>query len=165
MQKNKEGKKYMYCNNCGAKLEDNTKYCNKCGAYLGNRKKPRKNHAIIIIVTISIIALICVFITLLLIYSRKSRVYISNIDYNEGEITQKVENQNDKTNTKKENGTTAIIWDNVYTGVSIIRSGECRRFCEQTDVIMYKNSNDLLQKSQEVIFMPNPKVATLVLHE
>lgn len=34
----------------------------------------------------------------------------------------------------------------VYTGVSIIRNGECRRFCEQTDVIMYKNSNDLLHR-------------------
>ena len=152
MQKTKEGKKYMYCNNCGAKLEDNTKYCNKCGAYLGNRKKTRKNHAIIIIVTISIIALICVFITLLLIYNRKSRVYISNIDYNEGEITQKVENQNDKTNTKKENGTTAIIWDNVYTGVSIKNVDDANKLIsEDSEKQKSQYSKEIAQVENELI--------------
>ena len=123
----------MYCNKCGNKVDENQKYCNKCGNYLiynmqSNINNTRKNNTnnntnvknnmnIVIIIIMLIIACVLVPAIIKIVKSLNTK---ENYYFGEEAIGQVLnEEQVEKNENKKGKYKTAIITDNVYSGISV----------------------------------------------
>ena len=120
----------MYCNKCGNEVDENQRYCNKCGNYLSynmqnNTNNNRNNNTniknnlkmIIIIIIMIIIACGLVSVTIKIVKSLNTK---ENYHFEEETIGQGVhEEPEEKNDNKKGKYKTAIITDNVYSGISV----------------------------------------------
>lgn len=112
----------MYCNKCGNEINSNQKYCNKCGKYLfyENPNNINDNRNTIIIIILLIVAVIVGGIVIYLIkLDNKSNYYINDETIGENEQTEIVQSNTNSTVTTTGKYKTAIITDNIYTGISV----------------------------------------------
>ena len=136
----------MYCNKCGNKVNDNQLFCNKCGNKLiYNKPKEntnykmqnnfnRKTSVILPIgITIIIIALIIGTFTYLIVSkSSKDDYYFSNVSSDMGQS--ETSGTTETVSTKQGRYKTAIITDNVYSGISVRTVDDARNLIVQDSV-------------------------------
>ena len=140
----------MYCNKCGSYVDSNNNFCNKCGNKINNNtnnlnKKLDKNIIIKIVLIVAIISIL-VGVAILIINNKKYRIS------DEGYTTSEVVTTNNDKNAKKGKYTTAIIYDNVYEGVSIKSVSEANELIEKDSVDQKSNCpNDILEIENEFI--------------
>lgn len=140
----------MYCNKCGSYVDSNNNFCNKCGNKINNNtnninKKLEKN---IIIKIVLIVAIICILVGVAILIINNKKYRISDEGYTTSEV---VTTNNDK-NAKKGKYTTAIIYDNVYEGVSIKSVSEANELIEKDSVDQKSNCpKDILEIENEFI--------------
>ncbi len=115
----------MFCNKCGNFVEDNQQYCNKCGNYLENNAQKwqndnyeyRKSNSKIVPVIIIIISIALIILLSMKLLSQKKDYYIGYQNIDEvGVVEEEAVVEQD---TKKGKYKTAIITDNVYSGISV----------------------------------------------
>ncbi len=124
----------MFCNKCGNEVSSNQEFCNICGNHLrqGNPNNIIQNdnlksssvynkNIIPILITILIVVLILVVFMCYIVYDNQNNYYFADTSINESDLeqTSTVQTSNDRQITKKSKYSTAIVTDNVYTGVSI----------------------------------------------
>ena len=114
----------MYCNNCGNKVDINQKYCNKCGNFLSynisstNKKIQFKKRNSLII---SIVIVIIVIVIILRLFDGIINL-VKGQDYyfpTEGNTNETQQGNVEPVENKKGKYKTAIITDNVYSGISV----------------------------------------------
>lgn len=161
----------MYCNKCGNKVEQNQQYCNKCGSrifydaknnineriydpaqYNINDKTVNHNrNIIIIIITIVIVLMIVVGMGIYSIkLDNKSNYYFNDNSIGESKQTETVQSNTTSTTTTTGKYKTAIITDNVYSGISVKNIEEANKLISQ-DSVNQKQSN----YSKEIIKIEN----------
>lgn len=154
----------MYCSRCGAAIDKNTNYCNKCGYYLNNTNNSNtmlpnnnllsKNKNMIIIgagVGVGIVLVVLLFAVLF--GNFKSEYYFSNDGYiNDAEIEKKSGGKSNASNIKKSSGTTIIIADNVYNGVSISGIKDANKLIAKDSTDQKNNCpKEILQVENDII--------------
>lgn len=165
----------MFCNKCGNEVNQNQEFCNKCGNrliyntptneerynanddYNINVNKNIKNTSIIIpiLITILIIVLIIgVFIYFIISNNNKNNYYFSDSNLENKDIEQ-TSNIQPSTSSGSKTGkySTAIITDNVYSGISVKSIDDARNLINQ-DSINQKKSNypkEILNIENEII--------------
>lgn len=163
----------MFCNKCGNEVEQNQGFCNKCGNRLIyntpiNEKENDINHntnynnnvnnrniAIPILITILIIVLIIgVFVYFIISNNNKNNYYFSednieNTDTGQATIVQASTNSGSKTGKYS----TAIITDNVYSGISVKNIDDARKLINQDSVNQKKSDypKEIMDIENEII--------------
>lgn len=163
----------MFCNKCGNEVEQNQGFCNKCGNRLIyntpiNEKENDINHntnynnnvnnrniAIPILITILIIVLIIgVFVYFIISNNNKNNYYFSednieNTDTRQATIVQASTNSGSKTGKYS----TAIITDNVYSGISVKNIDDARKLINQDSVNQKKSDypKEIMDIENEII--------------
>ena len=133
----------MYCNKCGNKVNPNQRFCNKCGNKLifnktddeinyetndttiennknSSNQSNKGNKSISISVLMVILIVLVIIILIFSIITKKGQDYYfseNNEIKNEVEISPSVQS-NSNTTQKSGKYSTAIITDNVYSGIS-----------------------------------------------
>lgn len=161
-----------YCNKCGDLVEPNEKFCNKCGNPLqantsgmntpidmGNSFQQQQFHfqtndakirGILIGVGSGLGILLLLFVFSLFIKSPKNKYYFdTNSRENNEEIVQSADNS-----SRKSKYSTAIIYDNTYSGVSIQKDEDAYHLIEKDSVSQKSNcpkeikavENDIIHK-------------------
>lgn len=145
-----------YCNNCGDPIEPNEKYCNKCGNLLKknanivnpqsvintrdfneqlNVKDGRKK-GILLGIGIGVGVVMFLFIVALLVEKQNNKYYFdANSHDNSEEI---VQNQGTSSSVRGKYST-AIIYDNTYSGVSIKGSEDAYNLIEKDSITQKSN--------------------------
>lgn len=163
----------MFCNKCGNEVEQNQGFCNKCGNRLiyntsinekendinhntnYNNNVNNKNIAIPILITILIIVLIIgVFVYFIISNNNKNNYYFSednieNTDTGQATIVQASTNSGSKTGKYS----TAIITDNVYSGISVKNIDDARKLINQDSVNQKKSDypKEIMDIENEII--------------
>ena len=121
----------MYCQRCGAKVEENQKFCNKCGNNLTvsqissqNINSLRVNKKMIFVGTGIGISILTIIIACILVFSKQSQDYYSiniyeNYEEKDEEQSKTAEIKKDEKKSKTGKYRTVIITDNTYSGVKI----------------------------------------------
>lgn len=105
-----------YCNRCGDIVENGERFCNKCGNFLGgyqNNNIYQKNSKNIIMYLGIGIGIVLVLGTLFLLNHNVAYYFDSNSNQ------QNNDTQSDSFESRKTSYSTAIIYDNTYSGVTI----------------------------------------------
>ena len=125
----------MFCNKCGNKIEPNQQYCNKCGnLLLENRAKNtmeynqydslnynsfnKKNNIVLISIATIMVIIITIIVYVVIDGDSEDYYFDNNSLIGETEQTAPVQTATNVTQTKGKYKT-AIITDNVYTGITI----------------------------------------------
>lgn len=167
----------MFCNKCGNEVEQNQEFCNKCGNrliynapmneeenninynenynYNYNNNINKRNIAIPILITILIIVLIIgVFVYIIISNNNKNNYYFSesNIettDTGQTPVVQAGTNSSSKTGKYS----TAIITDNVYSGISVKNVDDARKLINQDSINQKKNDypKEIMDIENEII--------------
>ncbi len=145
----------MYCNKCGNEISKNQKYCNKCGNRIfrntqnntkdemngfiqynvNNSRKTNHENRIIIMTTIIIIFVIVVGIFIYLSKTDNKNNYYFNDELIEGnEQTATTQTNTNSTTTTTGKYKTAIITDNVYSGISVKNVEDANKLISQDSV-------------------------------
>lgn len=121
----------MYCQRCGAKVEENQKFCNKCGNNLTvsqissqNINSLRVNKKMIFVGTGIGISILTIIIACILVFSKQNQDYYSiniyeNYEEKDEEQSKTAEIKKDEKKSKTGKYRTVIITDNTYSGVKI----------------------------------------------
>lgn len=157
----------MYCSRCGAHVDINTAYCNKCGYYLNNTNIPnmpptnnnnllpkKKNKNMIIIGTGVGVGIVLVVLLFVVIFGNfKTGYYFSDDGYvNDAEIGTNSGSKTNTSNIKKSSGTTIIISDNVYNGVSISGIKDANKLISKDSTDQKNNCpKEILQVENDII--------------
>ena len=135
----------MYCNKCGKAIEPDEKYCSKCGNYIGenlqninislpkndfqektlpnnnlnasNIKRLNNKKLIFLGMGIGLGITALIFICVITITTLNNKYYFNDKSYDNSNET--INTSNKGSITKKGKYSTAIIYDNTYTGVEI----------------------------------------------
>lgn len=165
----------MFCNKCGSEVSSNQEFCNKCGNRLiydnlNNRmqndnlrssfdytnKNNKKNIIIPILVTILIIVLILGGLICYIVFNNnQNNYYFANTDINENNLEQatSVQASTDRQNTKKGKYSTAIITDNVYSGISIRNVDDAYKLISEDSLNQKKEDypEEIIQIENDII--------------
>ena len=157
----------MYCNKCGNKINPNQQYCNKCGNRILYNMQNNNNNPIYSstqyninnkqnIITISITIIIILIIIGICIYvvknDNKSNYYFNNEIIEGNEQTETIDSNTTITTGKYK---TAIITDNVYSGISVNSIDDANELISQDSINQKKSDyskeiikieNDIIQK-------------------
>ena len=161
----------MFCNKCGNEISHNQRYCNKCGNYLtynnvsnitnynmnnnyieSNSKNSDNERHIFVPFVIAgiIIVVILVIVSFIILFNNKKDDYYFDTEAlpNGTEQTATVD-----TTTKKGKYKTAIIADNVYSGISVNSISEANNLIVK-DSINQKQSDypkEIIQIENDII--------------
>ncbi len=160
----------MYCNKCGNKVDDNQQYCNKCGNRLiynipneeinnqrfnSNDYTIKKNKSITIPVVIVIAIIILILIACVVISKNKKNYYFSEENVVNEEGTTTTQPVATGQTTQKGKYKTAIITDNVYSGISVNSIADAQKLISKDSTDQKKTDypkeiiqieNDIIQK-------------------
>lgn len=166
----------MYCNKCGNKINPNQQYCNKCGSRIDykidnniysktydstqynikDNVVNNRTNLIIIIVTIAIIgAIICGICFYVMKSENKNNYYFYDEIVSNNEQTASVQSSTNVATTTKGKYKTAIITDNVYSGINVKNVEDANKLIsedslgqKQSDYSkeIIKIENDIIQK-------------------
>ncbi len=159
----------MFCNKCGNEVAQNQEFCNKCGNRLihnvptddeknninYNINVNKKNIVIPILITILIIVLIIgAFVYFIISNNNKNNYYFSesnieNTNTDQASVVQASANSGSKTGKYS----TAIITDNVYSGISVKNIDDAQKLINQ-DSINQKTSDypkEIMDIENEII--------------
>ena len=158
----------MFCNKCGNEVDQNQKFCNKCGnrliynptinheknniKYNGNDDK--KNTAIVILITILIIFLIVGVFVYLIISNNKNNYYFSENNIRNTDLEQDSGGQASiNSGSKTGKYSTAIITDNVYSGISVKNIADARNLINQDSINQKKGDypKEIIDIENEII--------------
>ena len=144
----------MYCNKCGNKVNPNQQYCNKCGNRINyniNDNIANNNrNTIIIIITI---AIVLVVVGAMSIYSikigNKNNYYFNNEIPEENEQKSNIQSTNGTTGKYK----TAIITDNVYSGISVKNIEDANKLISEDSTNQKKSdySKEIIKIENDII--------------
>lgn len=143
----------MYCNKCGNEVEPNQKYCNKCGNVLVSNES--KKTIVISIGTIVIVSIIIIAMAIcVILINEKSGYYFNNEIVNDdtGQIDKEQEDSL-KTSTQKGKYKTAIITDNVYSGIKVNSIDDAKNLIS-TDSVNQKQADypkEIIQIENDII--------------
>lgn len=161
----------MYCNKCGNEVNPNQQYCNRCRSRIfyddqnnineviydstqydiNDNVVNNNRNIIIIIITIVIVVMIVGGMVIYLMKSdNKSNYYFNDELIGENEQTATVQSNTNPTTTTTGKYKTAIITDNVYSGISVKNIEEANKLISQ-DSVNQKQSN----YSKEIIKIEN----------
>jgi hypothetical protein len=139
----------MYCNKCGDIIEPNETYCNKCGNYLGNYNKQKnpsqplytnqdkKKNGIFIGVGVGLGAVFLIFVVSLLLNNSGGKYFF---DLNPHEDSDNVAQSTGSSSVSKRGKySTAIIYDNTYSGVKINSDKDAYKLITNDSVSQKKN--------------------------
>lgn len=166
----------MFCNKCGNEVFPNQKYCNKCGNLLTyniqkqqtNEYQNEKNNYninnhyntksnLILIKTVIILILLMIIITIVLILNNSK----NNFTFDDGEVIGETEqtsiaqtSTNNTANTAtKSKYKTAIITDNVYSGLSLNSIDDAYELIREDSVNQKQSdySKEIIQIENDII--------------
>lgn len=161
----------MFCNKCGNEIDQNQKFCNKCGNrliynapinneesnnnYNYNTNVNKRNIAISILITILIIVLIIgVFVYFIISNNNKNNYYFSESNIENTDIEQTPVIQASTTSgSKTRKYSTAIITDNVYSGISVKSIDDARKLINQDSINQKKSDypKEIMDIENEII--------------
>lgn len=138
----------MFCNKCGNELNPNQEFCNKCGNRLiynapneeinhnMNNNSNGKSIAIPIAITILIIVLITgAFVYFIISTNNKNNYYFADMSLEDNNIEQTASVQTSAgTSSKTGKYSTAIITDNVYSGISVENIDDAQKLINQDSI-------------------------------
>lgn len=164
----------MFCSKCGNVIEKNATYCNKCGFNLKSDNNiqnipvndPLNNNLFLVkrnnknMVLIGIgggVGVVVIILLFVLIFGNfKTNYYFSDNSYTDDTeaVTNNSPNNSSNTdNIKKSKGTTVIISDNVYNGVSISNIADANK-------LISKDSTDQKNKCpKEILKVENEMIS------
>ncbi len=155
----------MYCNKCGAKVDTNAVYCNKCGFHIkdeeityqsqentnsisntSNKKMIFAGIGIGFGILMIILALVIMFGGL------TSNYYFSEKGYKNDTSGTTITTDKGKNDIKKSKGSTVIITDNVYNGVSISSVKDANKLISKDSTSQKNNCpKEILQVENDII--------------
>lgn len=161
----------MFCNKCGNEVDQNQEFCNKCGNrliynapiedeensnnYNYNTNVNKRNIAIPILITILIIVLIIgVFVYFIISNNNKNNYYFSESNIENTDIEQTPVVQASTTSGSKTGKySTAIITDNVYSGISVKNIDDARKLINQDSINQKKSDypKEIMDIENEII--------------
>lgn len=149
----------MFCNKCGNKVEINQKYCSKCGNVLLYNKQNEENVAsnkklLIGIIIIIVISLLVIGISIYFILNNNSNYYFDNkIVTNETEKENQNQTSSSNSSTKKGKYKTAIITDNVYSGITVNSIEDANELISEDSVNQKKSdySSEIIKVENEIV--------------
>lgn len=161
----------MFCNKCGNEVDQNQEFCNKCGNrliyntpinneennnnYNYNTNVNKRNIAIPILITILIIVLIIgVFVYFIISNNNKNNYYFSESNIENTDIEQTPVIQVSTTSGSKTGKySTAIITDNVYSGISVKNIDDARKLINQDSINQKKSDypKEIMDIENEII--------------
>ena len=168
----------MFCNRCGNKVETNEQYCNQCGNPLtyqvpnrSNQQEPSQNNLnqyntntdqqnntkksnnrfFLTVLILGILIVVLLVIASGIILSSKKEDYYFNEGMEPGQIEQTT--QEVSSSSKKGKYKTAIITDNVYSGISVKSISDANELiCE--DSVRQKQADypkEIIQIEEDII--------------
>lgn len=163
----------MFCNKCGNKIDKNQVFCNNCGNCLINsapinNEKNNTNYsknpvdqfkdigiAIPILITILFIFLIIGILVYFIISNNSKNDYYFSENNIENSSIEQVSDAEVSTSSNSKTGkySTAIITDNVYSGISIKNIGDAQKLIEQDSVSQKKSDypKEIIDIENEII--------------
>ena len=163
----------MFCNKGGNKVDVNQVFCNKCGNRLTynsqinnqsynlnnniNADKKNKNKNIIIIVLIAvlvIVSIVGVLVYFISISNSKNDFYFSDNNMeNEDKDQDTISQANTSSISKTGKYSTAIITDNVYSGISVKNIDDAQKLISQDSMEQKKNNypKEIIDIENEII--------------
>ena len=163
----------MFCNKCGNKIDKNQVFCNNCGNCLINsapinNEKNNTNYsknpvdqfkdigiAIPILITILFIFLIIGILVYFIISNNSKNDYYFSENNIENSSIEQVSDAEVSTSSNSKTGkySTAIITDNVYSGISIKNIGDAQKLIEQDSVNQKKSDypKEIIDIENEII--------------
>ncbi len=145
----------MFCNKCGNEVSSNQEFCNKCGNRLiYNNRNNSKNIIIPILITILIIVLILGGLIVYIVFNNQNNYYFVDTNKNDLEqITNEQTSTTDSQDTKKGKYNTAIITDNVYSGISIKTVDDAYKLISEDSLNQKKEDypKEIIQVENDII--------------
>lgn len=163
----------MYCNKCGNKVNPNQQYCNKCGNtllynmqnetinynrynsqnYNVNNNFYNKKRIILPIVITVAVGLLGVILCIILGNNKRNYYFDENVTLDGTEQTATVQSSTNGTTSSKGKYKTAIITDNVYSGISVKSIGDANKLISEDSTNQKKSDypKEILQIENSII--------------
>ena len=149
----------MFCNKCGNEVSPNQVFCNRCGNRLQNanfnnsynnvnKKNGNKKIIIVIIITVIIVLSMLIGFICFVISNNKNDYYFAQPSLNGDD-----EIQTTNVNNKKGKYKTAIITDNVYSGISIKNTDDAYKIISEDSLNQKKEDypEEIIKIENEII--------------
>lgn len=157
----------MFCNKCGNEVNPNQEFCDKCGNrliynapneeinYNMNNNLNGKSIAIPIAITILIIVLIMgAFVYFIISTNNKNNYYFADMSMEDNNIEQTASVRTSSgTSSKTGKYSTAIITDNVYSGISVENIDDAQKLINQDSINQKKTDypKEIIDIENEII--------------